>query len=155
MNFGHVDIQCAPSFSARTNPHARVAKLVDDVQDVLVPRRAGRPRAADACAGCTSAAEGRTPESGRRMCRMHKCRGGQDARERPTHVQDAQVPRRAGRPRAAARDSLPKGTQLLECLPRPGGEIGRRKGLKIPRWQHRTGSIPVPGTILKSNFCAF
>jgi hypothetical protein len=31
-------------------------------------------------------------------------------------------------------------------LLRPGGEIGRRKGLKIPRWQHRTGSIPVPGT---------
>ncbi len=30
----------------------------------------------------------------------------------------------------------------------PGGEIGRRKGLKIPRWQHRTGSIPVPGTIV-------
>ena len=30
---------------------------------------------------------------------------------------------------------------------RPGGEIGRRKGLKIPRWRHRTGSIPVPGTI--------
>ncbi len=26
------------------------------------------------------------------------------------------------------------------------GEIGRRKGLKIPRWQHRTGSSPVPGT---------
>ena len=28
----------------------------------------------------------------------------------------------------------------------PGGEIGRRKGLKIPRWQHRAGSIPAPGT---------
>ena len=26
------------------------------------------------------------------------------------------------------------------------GGIGRRKGLKIPRWQHRTGSIPVSGT---------
>ena len=26
------------------------------------------------------------------------------------------------------------------------GEIGRRKGLKIPRWQHRTGSSPVSGT---------
>ena len=23
------------------------------------------------------------------------------------------------------------------------GEIGRRKGLKIPRWRHRTGSSPV------------
>ena len=30
----------------------------------------------------------------------------------------------------------------------PGGEIGRRKGLKIPRWQHRAGSIPALGTIL-------
>ena len=29
---------------------------------------------------------------------------------------------------------------------RPGGEIGRRKGLKIPRGKPRTGSIPVPGT---------
>ncbi len=28
----------------------------------------------------------------------------------------------------------------------PGGEIGRRKGLKIPRWQHRAGSTPAPGT---------
>ncbi len=28
----------------------------------------------------------------------------------------------------------------------PGGEIGRRKGLKIPRSKGRTGSIPVPGT---------
>ncbi len=26
------------------------------------------------------------------------------------------------------------------------GEIGRRKGLKIPRWQHRTGSNPVTST---------
>ena len=31
--------------------------------------------------------------------------------------------------------------------PSPGGEIGRRKGLKIPRWKHRAGSIPAPGTI--------
>ena len=29
----------------------------------------------------------------------------------------------------------------------PGGEIGRRKGLKIPRGQPRAGSIPAPGTI--------
>ena len=28
----------------------------------------------------------------------------------------------------------------------PGGEIGRHKGLKIPRQKWRTGSIPVPGT---------
>ena|GEM_PF-3215129 len=30
------------------------------------------------------------------------------------------------------------------------GEIGRRKGLKIPRWQHRTGSSPVTGTNLRA-----
>ena len=29
------------------------------------------------------------------------------------------------------------------------GGIGRRKGLKIPRWQHRTGSSPVNGTRLR------
>ncbi len=29
----------------------------------------------------------------------------------------------------------------------PDGEIGRRKGFKIPRWKHRAGSIPAPGTI--------
>ncbi len=29
----------------------------------------------------------------------------------------------------------------------PGGEIGRRKGLKIPRLNGRAGSIPAPGTI--------
>ena len=33
----------------------------------------------------------------------------------------------------------------------PGGEIGRRKGLKIPRWQHRAGSIPAPGTNIGSS----
>gem|GEM_PF-5004337 len=33
----------------------------------------------------------------------------------------------------------------------PGGEIGRRRGLKIPRWQHRDGSIPFPGTILNGS----
>ena len=31
----------------------------------------------------------------------------------------------------------------------PGGEIGRRKGLKIPRWKHRAGSIPALGTNYK------
>ena len=29
---------------------------------------------------------------------------------------------------------------------RRGGEIGRRKGLKIPRWKHHIGSSPIPGT---------
>ncbi len=32
-------------------------------------------------------------------------------------------------------------------LPCPGGEIGRRKGFKIPRWKHRAGSSPALGTI--------
>src|SRR4026208_1412949 len=35
---------------------------------------------------------------------------------------------------------------LLACDPRPGGEIGRRKGLKIPRPQGHDGSSPSPGT---------
>ena len=30
----------------------------------------------------------------------------------------------------------------------PGGEIGRHKGLKIPRLYGRAGSIPAPGTII-------
>jgi hypothetical protein len=30
----------------------------------------------------------------------------------------------------------------------PGGETGRRKGLKIPREQSRAGSTPALGTIL-------
>ena len=32
------------------------------------------------------------------------------------------------------------------------GGIGRRKGLKIPRWQHRTGSSPVTSS-LESYIC--
>ena len=39
-------------------------------------------------------------------------------------------------------------TALLCCLKCRSGGIGRHKGLKIPRWQQRTGSSPVPGTIL-------
>ena len=31
----------------------------------------------------------------------------------------------------------------------PGGEIGRRKGLKIPRLNGRAGSTPAPGTIIQ------
>jgi hypothetical protein len=30
------------------------------------------------------------------------------------------------------------------------GETGRRKGLKIPRWRHRAGSIPASRTIRQS-----
>ena len=33
--------------------------------------------------------------------------------------------------------------QFFPCL---GGGTGRRKGLKIPRWKHRAGSIPALGT---------
>ena len=33
------------------------------------------------------------------------------------------------------------------------GEIGRRKGLKIPRWQQRTGSSPVSGTTKDLSGC--
>jgi hypothetical protein len=32
---------------------------------------------------------------------------------------------------------------FLRCR---GGGIGRRTGLKIPRWKQRAGSIPAPGT---------
>ena len=31
------------------------------------------------------------------------------------------------------------------------GESGRRRGLKIPRWQHRVGSSPTSGTIRPSH----
>ena len=34
---------------------------------------------------------------------------------------------------------------LIKHISRNGG-IGRRKGLKIPRWQHRIGSSPISGT---------
>ena len=34
----------------------------------------------------------------------------------------------------------------MKLIIRRCGGTGRRKGLKIPRWQHRTGSIPVTGT---------
>ena len=36
-------------------------------------------------------------------------------------------------------------TSFVLIFGRCGG-TGRRKGLKIPRWKHRTGSIPVSGT---------
>ena len=32
------------------------------------------------------------------------------------------------------------------------GGTGRRKGLKIPRWQHRIGSTPITGTKNKPDF---
>ena len=38
---------------------------------------------------------------------------------------------------------------LIKHISRNGG-IGRRKGLKIPRWQHRIGSTPIFGTNKKS-----
>ena len=36
------------------------------------------------------------------------------------------------------------------CLTCRSGEIGRRTGLKIPRWRHCVGSSPTFGTIFKS-----
>ena len=38
---------------------------------------------------------------------------------------------------------------LIKQASRNGG-IGRRKGLKIPRWQHRIGSTPIFGTNKKT-----
>ena len=32
------------------------------------------------------------------------------------------------------------------------GGIGRRTGLKIQRWQHRAGSTPAAGIIIKTRF---
>ncbi len=46
--------------------------------------------------------------------------------------------------RSLKHDKQYKVRSMVIC---PGGEIGRRKGLKIPRWQHRAGSIPALGTI--------
>ena len=39
---------------------------------------------------------------------------------------------------------------LIKPMCRNGG-IGRRKGLKIPRWQHRIGSTPIFGTNKKKS----
>ncbi len=38
--------------------------------------------------------------------------------------------------------------QLTTIFLRPGGGIGRHKGLKIPRRKLRAGSSPAPGTKL-------
>ncbi len=43
------------------------------------------------------------------------------------------------------------GLQYQIC---PGGEIGRHTRLKILRFNERTGSIPVPGTIYGAFFYA-
>ena len=44
---------------------------------------------------------------------------------------------------------------LESTAPCPGGEIGRHKGLKIPRQKCRAGSIPALGTIIyKDNYHA-
>ena len=60
---------------------------------------------------------------------MHHCRGGQESG--------------SGRKGQLVCASIP---ELIKPLS-PGGEIGRRKGLKIPRLYGRAGSIPAPGTI--------
>ena len=41
--------------------------------------------------------------------------------------------------------------RMIRTMRRCGG-IGRHKGLKIPRWKHRTGSTPVSGTNKKTSF---
>ena len=38
---------------------------------------------------------------------------------------------------------------MIKSDPSPGGEIGRHKGLKIPRRKLRAGSSPALGTNLK------
>ena len=43
-------------------------------------------------------------------------------------------------------DSDPLIVYHVALASRPGGEMGRRKGLKIPRRQLRAGSSPAPGT---------
>ena len=42
-----------------------------------------------------------------------------------------------------------KCNRIVKAKCRCGG-IGRRKGLKIPRWQHRIGSTPINGTKKRS-----
>ena len=44
---------------------------------------------------------------------------------------------------AAVSNTVGGANSLIVC---PGGEIGRHKGLKIPRSQERAGSIPASGT---------
>ena len=52
------------------------------------------------------------------------------------------------------RRGLRQNARLRKSEPCPGGEIGRRRGFKIPRWKHCVGSSPTPGTItsLKRRF---
>ena len=49
--------------------------------------------------------------------------------------------------RIAVTKNVLKSRHTILLLRSPGGEIGRRKGLKIPRPHGRAGSIPAPGTI--------
>ena len=48
--------------------------------------------------------------------------------------------------RIAVTKNVVKSRHTILLLRSPGGEIGRRKGLKIPRPHGRAGSIPAPGT---------
>ena len=48
--------------------------------------------------------------------------------------------------KAADAGSIPTPASIF-LLSRPGGGIGRHKGLKIPRGKLRAGSSPAPGTI--------
>ena len=53
---------------------------------------------------------------------------------------------RAQKRRIAVTKNVVKSRHTILLLRSPGGEIGRRKGLKIPRPHGRAGSIPAPGT---------
>ena len=46
-------------------------------------------------------------------------------------------------------------TNALKHVICPGGEIGRRKGLKIPRGKPRAGSTPALGTTIISDLNAY
>src|SRR5690606_36523700 len=46
---------------------------------------------------------------------------------------------------------LQRGTHRVSFGDRPGGETGRRKGLKIPHPKGYVGSIPTPGTSARSH----
>jgi hypothetical protein len=68
--------------------------------------------------------------------------------------QDARVSRKAGA-ESGRKDqhnvlASSKERRIIVHPPQcPDGEIGRRKGFKIPRLNGRAGSIPAPGTIFQ------
>ena len=55
----------------------------------------------------------------------------------------------------AQRQQLEESERLETAHPCPDGEIGRRKGLKIPRSKDHPGSSPGPGTMILKGFLRF